>query len=106
VPAANDVALLVNPTDPEIYQSTLSDVQAAALGHQILVHEVATGRWNRESQRLSTSERASLLQSCRHSIFAVNHPRTANLINPDPRRKTRTEFTATRVINHKLECAV
>jgi putative tryptophan/tyrosine transport system substrate-binding protein len=44
VPAANRVALLVNPTDPEIYQLTLREVVAAAGGQQILVHDVATGR--------------------------------------------------------------
>jgi hypothetical protein len=43
VPAANRVAMLVNPTDPEGYQ-TLHDVQAAAGGQQILVREVASGR--------------------------------------------------------------
>jgi putative ABC transport system substrate-binding protein len=43
VPAANRVAVLVNPTDPEGYQ-TLHDVQTAAGGQQILVREVATGR--------------------------------------------------------------
>jgi putative ABC transport system substrate-binding protein len=44
VPAANRVALLVNPTDPEIYQPTLREVEAAAGGRQIFVHDVATGR--------------------------------------------------------------
>ena len=43
VPAAKRVAVLVNPTDPEGYQ-TVHDVQAAAGGEQILVREVATGR--------------------------------------------------------------
>jgi len=43
VPAANRVALLVNPTDPEGY-STLHDAEAAADGRQILVREVAAGR--------------------------------------------------------------
>jgi ABC-type uncharacterized transport system substrate-binding protein len=43
VPAAKRVAVLVNPTDPEGYQ-TLRDVQAAAGAQQILVVEVATGR--------------------------------------------------------------
>jgi putative ABC transport system substrate-binding protein len=43
VPAANRVAMLVNPTDPEGYQ-TLHDAQAAAGGQQILVREVATAR--------------------------------------------------------------
>jgi putative tryptophan/tyrosine transport system substrate-binding protein len=43
VPAAKRIAVLVNPTDPEGYQ-TLDDVQTAAGGEQILVREVATGR--------------------------------------------------------------
>jgi putative ABC transport system substrate-binding protein len=44
VPAAQRIALLVNPTDQENYQSNLRDVQAAASGQQILALEVATGR--------------------------------------------------------------
>jgi putative ABC transport system substrate-binding protein len=44
VPAARRVALLVNPTDAENYQSTLREAGSAAGGQQILVHEVATGR--------------------------------------------------------------
>jgi putative ABC transport system substrate-binding protein len=44
VPAANRVALLVNPTDAENYESTLREVEAAAGGRQILVVEAATGR--------------------------------------------------------------
>jgi ABC-type uncharacterized transport system substrate-binding protein len=44
VPAANRIALLVNPTDPEGYQATLHDVEAATVGQQLLLHEVATGR--------------------------------------------------------------
>jgi ABC-type uncharacterized transport system substrate-binding protein len=43
VPAAKRVAVLVNPTDPEGYQ-TLHDMQAAAGGQHILIREVATGR--------------------------------------------------------------
>src|SRR5262249_49321249 len=43
VPAAKRIAVLVNPTDPEGYQ-TLHDVQAAGGGEQVLVREVATGR--------------------------------------------------------------
>jgi len=43
-PAANRIALLVNPTDPENYQPILRDAQAAAGAQQILVQEVATGR--------------------------------------------------------------
>jgi putative ABC transport system substrate-binding protein len=44
VPDAKRIALLVNPTDAENYQSNLRDARAAADGQQILVHEVATGR--------------------------------------------------------------
>ena len=44
VPDAKRIALLVNPTDAENYQSSLRDVMAAAGGEQILVHEVASGR--------------------------------------------------------------
>jgi putative ABC transport system substrate-binding protein len=43
-PAANRIALLVNPTDSESYQSTLDEVRAAATGQQILTFDVATGR--------------------------------------------------------------
>ena len=43
LPAAKRIAVLVNPTDPEGYQ-TVRDVQAAAGGEQILVRDVASGR--------------------------------------------------------------
>jgi putative ABC transport system substrate-binding protein len=41
-PSANRIALLVNPTDPENYQSTLREVQSAAGGQQILAIDVAS----------------------------------------------------------------
>jgi putative ABC transport system substrate-binding protein len=41
-PSANRIALLVNPTDLEAYQSTLHEVRAAAAGQQILTFDVAT----------------------------------------------------------------
>jgi putative ABC transport system substrate-binding protein len=44
VPTANRIAVLVNPTDPEGYQATLHDLEAATGGQQLLLHEVATGR--------------------------------------------------------------
>ena len=44
VPAANHIAVFVNPTDAENYQSTLREVVAAVGGQQILVREVTTGR--------------------------------------------------------------
>jgi putative ABC transport system substrate-binding protein len=40
--SAKRVAVLVNPTDPEGYQ-TVRDIEAAADGQQILVHGVSTG---------------------------------------------------------------
>jgi putative tryptophan/tyrosine transport system substrate-binding protein len=43
VPAAKRLAVLVNPTDPEGYQ-TLRDAQTAAGGQQIVAIEVASGR--------------------------------------------------------------
>jgi putative ABC transport system substrate-binding protein len=43
VPAAKRIAVLVNPADPEGYQ-TLRDVQAAAGGEQIVAREAASGR--------------------------------------------------------------
>ena len=43
VPGAKRIALLTNPTDP-INESALHDVEAAAIGQQVLVFEAATGR--------------------------------------------------------------
>jgi putative ABC transport system substrate-binding protein len=43
VPSASRIALLVNPTDPEGYQS-LGEVRAAAVGQQVLAFEVASAR--------------------------------------------------------------
>src|SRR5262249_29309501 len=43
LPAAKRIAALVNPTDPEGYQS-VRDLEAATGGQQILVLEVASGR--------------------------------------------------------------
>jgi putative ABC transport system substrate-binding protein len=42
VPAAKRMALLTNPTDP-INESTLRDVEAAAIGQEVLAFEAATG---------------------------------------------------------------
>jgi putative tryptophan/tyrosine transport system substrate-binding protein len=42
--SAKRVAVLVNPTDPEGYQTVLRDVEVAAGEQQILIHEVSTGR--------------------------------------------------------------
>src|SRR5262249_20476850 len=44
VPAARRVALFVNPTDPENYESILREAESAAGGQELVVHNVATGR--------------------------------------------------------------
>src|SRR5262252_6767573 len=44
VPAARRVALFVNPTDPENYQSILREAESAAGGQELVVHNIATGR--------------------------------------------------------------
>src|SRR5262245_52013445 len=44
VPSASRIALLVNPTDPEGYQSTLREVRAADGGQHVRVFEVASAR--------------------------------------------------------------
>jgi putative ABC transport system substrate-binding protein len=44
VPTAHRIALLVNPTDAENYQSTLREAVTAAGGQQVIVRDVATGR--------------------------------------------------------------
>jgi putative ABC transport system substrate-binding protein len=44
VPAARRVALFVNPTDPENYESTIREAESAAGGQELLVHNVSTGR--------------------------------------------------------------
>jgi putative tryptophan/tyrosine transport system substrate-binding protein len=44
VPSAGRVAVLVNPTDPEVYKTTVRGVQGAASGRQIITFDVSTGR--------------------------------------------------------------
>jgi len=44
VPGAKRVAVLVNPTDRSISESTLRDVETAASGQQVLAFEAANGR--------------------------------------------------------------
>ena len=43
VPAAKRVAVLINPTDRS-FETTLRDVEAAAIGQQVVAMEAATGR--------------------------------------------------------------
>ena len=64
VPAAKRVAVLVNPTDPEGYQ-TLRDAEATAGAQQILVVEVATGRDIDAAFARMAREEADVLLSAR-----------------------------------------
>jgi putative ABC transport system substrate-binding protein len=61
VPAANRIAVLVNPSDAENYQLTLREVGAVAGGQQILVHDVATGREIDEAFASIAREKADAL---------------------------------------------
>jgi putative tryptophan/tyrosine transport system substrate-binding protein len=61
VPAAKRVALLANPTDQEIYRSTVSEVQAAANQQQILIFDVATGQEIDEAFARIAREKADAL---------------------------------------------
>jgi putative ABC transport system substrate-binding protein len=58
--SAKRIAVLVNPTDPEGYQ-TVRDVEAAGDGRQIIVHEVSTGRDIDEAFASMAREKADAL---------------------------------------------
>jgi putative tryptophan/tyrosine transport system substrate-binding protein len=79
VPAAKRIALLVNPTDAENYQSTLREVEAAAGGQQILVHEVATGREIDEAFAGIAREKADALFVAPGSFFNIRRVQLAVL---------------------------
>ena len=69
VPAMKRVAVLVNPTDAENYQSTLREVGAAAGELQILVHEVATVQQIDTAFANMTSEKPDALFTAPGSFF-------------------------------------
>src|SRR5215831_12535157 len=71
VPSARRVALLVNPTDPENYQSTVREADSAAGGQQILVHKVATGREIDAAFADMVRERADALFVAPGSFFNI-----------------------------------
>jgi len=79
VPTANRIALLVNPTDTENYQSTLREVAAAAGGQQILIREVATGREIDEAFVSITHEKADALFVAPGSFFNTRRVQLAVL---------------------------
>ena len=79
VPAANRIALFVNPTDAENYQSTLREVEAAVGGQQVLVREVATGREIDEAFASIAREKADALFVAPGSFFNTRRVQLAVL---------------------------
>ena len=79
VPAANRIALFVNPTDAENYQSTLHEVEAAVRGQQVLVREVATGREIDEAFASIAREKADALFVAPGSFFNTRRVQLAVL---------------------------
>jgi len=79
VPAANRIALFVNPTDAENYQSTLREVGAAVGGQQVLVREVATGREIDEAFASIAREKADALFVAPGSFFNTRRVQLAVL---------------------------
>jgi len=79
VPTANRIALLVNPTDAENYQSTLRELEAAAGQQQILVREVATGREIDEALASIAREKADALFVAPGSFFNTRRVQLAVL---------------------------
>ena len=80
VPAMKRVAVLVNPTDAENYQSTLREVEAAAAGElQILVHEVATVQQIDTAFANMTSEKPDALFTAPGSFFNTRRVQLAVL---------------------------
>src|SRR5262245_3761325 len=91
VPSAKRVAVLVNPTDRS-NESTLRDVETAAIGQQVLAFEAATGRQIDECSRKSTpflslEALSSPHGACsspfwRHAMRSLQHIRNALLSKP------------------------
>ena len=79
VPAMKRVAVLVNPTDTENYQSTLREVETAAGELQILVHEVATVQQIDTAFANMTSEKPDALFTAPGSFFNTRRVQLAVL---------------------------
>jgi putative tryptophan/tyrosine transport system substrate-binding protein len=79
VPAANRIAVFVNPTDAENYQSTLRELEAAVGGRQILVREVTTGREIDEAFASIAHEKADALFVAPGSFFNTRRVQLAVL---------------------------
>jgi putative tryptophan/tyrosine transport system substrate-binding protein len=78
VPAARRIALLTNPTDP-LNESVLRDVEAAAIGQQVLVFEAATGREIDAAFESLAREKAEALFVAGGALFAARRIQLAVL---------------------------
>jgi putative ABC transport system substrate-binding protein len=78
VPAARRIALLTNPTDP-LNESVLRDVEAAAIGQQVLVFEAATGREIDAAFESLAREKAEVLFVAGGALFAARRIQLAVL---------------------------
>jgi ABC-type uncharacterized transport system substrate-binding protein len=78
VPAARRIALLTNPTDP-LNESVLRDVEAAAIGQQVLVFEAATGRGIDAAFESLAREKAEVLFVAGGALFAARRIQLAVL---------------------------
>jgi len=78
VPAARRIALLTNPTDP-LNESALHDVEAAAIGQQVLVFEAATGREIDAAFEGLAREKAEALFVTGGALFAARRAQLAVL---------------------------
>src|SRR5262245_6806078 len=78
VPAARRIALLTNPTDP-INESALHDVEAAAIGQQVLAFEATTGREIDAAFESLAREKAEALFVTAGALFAARRVQLAVL---------------------------
>jgi putative tryptophan/tyrosine transport system substrate-binding protein len=78
LPAARRIALLTNPTDP-LNESALRDVEAAAIGQQVLVFEATTGREIDAAIESLAREKAEALFVTAGALFAARRVQLAVL---------------------------
>jgi putative ABC transport system substrate-binding protein len=78
VPAAKRVAVLVNPTDRS-FETTLRDVEAAAIGQQVVALEAATGREIDAAFEALEREKADALFVSGGAFFAARRAQLAIL---------------------------
>ena len=78
VPAAKRIAVLVNPTDRS-FETTLRDVEAAAIGQQVVALEAATGREIDAAFEALEREKADALFVSGGAFFAARRAQLAIL---------------------------